>query len=79
MSTRVDYSKIIKYLEDSEKDIVEITQKMAKKVANGELPKSIFNDKYIANGSNELARYILEKKYDFEVIEPKIIIRKKSA
>lgn len=79
MSTRVDYSRIIKYVEDSEKNIIEITQKTVKRLANNELPKSFFSNRYIINGKNEFARYILEKGYEFEVIEPKLIIKKKSA
>lgn len=62
MSTRVDYSKIIKYVEEYPKDVIEITQKKVKRIAN-----------------NELARYILENGFEFEIIEPKLIIKKKSA
>lgn len=79
MSTRVDYSRIIKYVEDSKNDTIEITQKKVKSLANNELPKSFFSNSYIANGNNEFARYILEKGYEYKVIEPKIIIKKKSA
>ena len=79
MSTRVDYSKIIKYLEESEEDIIEITQKIVKKIANNELPKSFFNNSYIAKGNNELARYILENELEYEVIQPKLVLKKKSA
>lgn len=79
MSTRVDYNRIIKYVEDSNEDIIEITQKIVKRLVNSELPKSVFSKSYIANGKNELARYILENGLEFEVIEPKIVIKKKSA
>ncbi|MCI8411888.1 MAG: hypothetical protein HFJ40_05610 [Clostridia bacterium] len=79
MSTRVDYSKIIKYVEESEEDIIEITQKIVKKIANNELPKSFFSNSYIAKGNNELARYILENGFEFEITEPKLTIKKKSA
>lgn len=79
MSNRIDYSIFINYIENSKKNIVEISQKEAKKLVDNELPKSFFNSNYIANGKNKLARYILEKGFEFEVIEPKIIIKKKSA
>ncbi|HIT70858.1 MAG TPA: hypothetical protein IAD08_02955 [Candidatus Scatovivens faecipullorum] len=79
MSTRVDYNKIIEYVEDSSEDTIEITQKKVKRLVNNELPKSFFSNRYIANGKNELARYILEKGFEFEVIEPKLIIKKRSA
>ncbi len=79
MSTRVDYSKIIKYVEEYPKDVIEITQKKVKRIANNELPKSFFSNSYISKGNNELARYILENGFEFEIIEPKLIIKKKSA
>ena len=79
MSTRVDYNKIIKYVEESKDDVIEITQRKVKKLANNELPKSFFNNEYIVNGKNELARYIIENGFEFEIIEPKIIIKKKIA
>lgn len=79
MSTRVDYNVFIKYVEDSNENVIEITQKEAKKLVNNELPKSFFSKSYIANGKNKLARYILENGFEFEVIEPKLIIKKKSA
>ncbi len=79
MSIRVDYKPIIKHLEDSNEDKIEITQKLAKKLVNNELPKSLFDDSYIKKGKNELARYILENEYEFTVVEPKIIVKKKTA
>lgn len=79
MSTRVDYNRIIEYIKDSKDDIIEITQKKVKKLSNNELPKSFFSNSYIVNGKNKLARYILDEGLEFEVIEPKIIIRKKGA
>ncbi|MGN1352287.1 MAG: hypothetical protein ACI4VE_05920 [Clostridia bacterium] len=79
MSTRVDYNKIIKYVEESKDDVIEITQRTVKKLVNNELPKSFFSNGYIVNGRNELARYILENGFEFEIIEPKLIIKKKIA
>ncbi len=79
MSTRIDYNIFIKYVENSNKDIIEITQKEAKKLVNNELPKSFFNKSYITNGKNKFARFILENEFEFEVVEPKLIIKKKSA
>ena len=79
MSTRVDYNKLINYVEKSNKNVIEITQNTVKRLVNNELPKSFFSNKYITDGKNELARFIIEKGYEFEVVEPKIIIKKKSA
>ena len=77
MSIRVEYSKIIEHIEKSKKDKIEITQDLAKRVANNELPKSLFNSSYIAKGSNELARYIIDNDYEYEIIQPKIVIKKR--
>lgn len=79
MSTRIDYNVIIKYVEDSSDDVIVITQKTAKKLLNNEFPKSLFSNSYIANGKNELARYLLKNGLEYEVVEPKLIIKKKSA
>lgn len=77
MSIRVEYSKIIDYIEKSKRDKIELTQDLARRVANSELPKSLFNSSYIAKGSNELARYIIDNNYEYEVIPAKLVIKKK--
>lgn len=76
MSTHNKYNKMIEDIINFKGDCYIITQKKAKKVMNGEIPKSMFDDNYIKNGKNELARFINYNNYRFEIIEPQIIIYK---
>lgn len=75
MSIKINYKYIIEDIKNSEKDIYILTQEKAQKLINQELPKSVFKESYIRNGMNELARY-LNQIGNYEVCEPKIIIRK---
>ncbi len=76
MSVRVNYDLVIKDIEKNFNGRYEITQHVAKRVGNGEFPKSLFNKSYINQEKNALARYIKEN-YDYEVQEPKIILHSK--
>lgn len=75
MSVKINYKRIIDDIENSPKDTYILTQEKAKKLINQELPKSVFIESYIKNNSNELARYLTQVG-NYEVCEPKIIIRK---
>lgn len=80
MNKKRDYKKIIKEIERSKLEIIVLDQKMANRIMGNDFPKSLFNNNYIRNGSNELARYIMKnlEEYDYEVVEPKIILRRRS-
>ncbi len=60
MSVRVNYDLVIKDIEKNFNGRYEITQHVAKRVGNGEFPKSLFNKSYINQEKNALARYIKE-------------------
>lgn len=76
MATKIDYQVIIDDIEKSNKKIYVLDQKQAKKLVNNDLPKSLFNNSYIKGRKNDLARYLSDN-CDYEVTEPKIIIKKK--
>ena len=56
MSVRVNYDLVIKDIEKNFNGRYEITQHVAKRVGNGEFPKSLFNKSYINQEKNALAR-----------------------
>ena len=77
MATHIKYEKIIEDIAKSNKDEYVLTQEKAKKLANAELPKSLFNLSYIRKAKNEFCRFVNESGYEVEVITPKIILKKK--
>lgn len=77
MNKRFDYNTIIDEIE--KKGNLVIDQKLAKRIAKNEIPKSCFDYNYLKNGRNELGRFLIKNKniYEFEIIPAQIIIRKK--
>ena len=80
MQKRRKYSKLIEAIERNKLDRIVLDQKYVKKIMGDDLPKSIFDENYIKKRKNELARFIMDNtdKYEFEVIRPQIILKRKS-
>ena len=68
MSVRVNYDLVIKDIEKNFNGRYEITQHVAKRVGNGEFPKSLFNKSYINQEKNALARYIKENYDGYKIV-----------
>ena len=78
MNKRIDYNLLIEEIKKNE-DIT-ITQNLAKKLYNDELPKSCFEYNYLKNGKNALGRFLMDNKetYSFEIIPAQIVVKKRS-
>lgn len=74
MAVHNDYKPVIEAVKKSKNKQFILTNDKMKKLTGGEIPKSMFNKKYIEDGNNELARFIMKEAKSFEVVEPKIII-----
>lgn len=79
MAARIDYNVIIKDLENYSGTKYVLNQKKAKKLVNGELPKSLFSETYVKRGRNAFARYLNNEGYKYEVIPAQIVVYKEES
>lgn len=81
MQKRRKYSKLIDAIKNNNSDRIVLDQKYVKRIMGDDLPKSIFNERYIKQRSNELARFIMDNNdiYELEIVQPQLVLKRRKS